>query len=63
MKVETKYNVWDKVWIEVEKRPIEVCIDRIIIDEYGLTYETSYWNTSLPEEHIFQTKEELLKSL
>ena len=71
MKIETKYNIGDEVWVaNVFREPIEVKV-------YGITAEVKDSNILIDyhvglgkngcalrkEELVFPTKEELIKSL
>ena len=69
MKIETKYNIGDKVYFLFENKVqrsniqlINIRIGNKIGVEYYIqtTHEDSLWFT---EEEIFPTKEDLLKSL
>ena len=71
MKIETKYNIGDEVWVSnIFREPIEVKIygivvevkyNKVLIDYHiGLNEEAC---SLRKEELLFPTKEELLKSL
>ena len=70
MKIETKYNVGDKVWFgslgfsksaTISEVTIHVMIDGDIRIEYHIEKHCYCWQRN--EHEIFPTKEELLKSL
>lgn len=70
MTIETKYNIGDKVYInilgrsrkvEITDMVIYVLPDGDVIIIYQLVVSSSIWTRK--EEEIFPTKEELLKSL
>lgn len=77
MKIETKYNIGDAVWVITNNKvhhiridAIEVSIGKATTNEDGVLsiseYKTSYsvgWGNWHKESDIFPTKEELLKSL
>ena len=74
MKIETKYNIGNKVWFiyrrSVSKGTIKDISVSLISDEYGnintsIDYMvmTAYIKERVEEKHLFTTKEELLKSL
>lgn len=74
MKIETKYNIGNKVWFiygrSVSKGTIKEVLVSLISDEYGnintsIDYivMTGYIEERVEENHLFTTKEELLKSL
>ena len=70
MKIETKYNIGDEVWVYCNMQPTKVSIKR-------MSYYCGKWRHALKEhityltdndccyseDIIFTTKEELLKSL
>lgn len=66
MKIETKYNIGDKVWCLIKGKPYKVTIASFkyeggnlicgLIDDVCRYFELSEYN-------LFPTKEELLKSL
>lgn len=72
MKIETKYNIGDEVWGEwyleiamFKVKGISIIVEGIkssilydLVDTQGCASEAS-----MPEESLFPTKEELLKSL
>ena len=62
MKIETKYDIGQEVWVMSMNRPYCAKITGIRIDIHGLFYNIEYI-LSKREEDIFPTKEELLKSL
>ena len=72
MKIETKYNVGDKVWvIDDTQKAVNVQIQHIDVefhsatpfddDVLSITYEFGFGKRR--EEFVFPTKEELLASL
>lgn len=67
MKIETKYGIGDEVWF-YRKSPRQVVmsyIDHIVVeanDKDGIWYCLTNYE-SHGEDELFQTKEELLKSL
>lgn len=67
MKIETKYNVGDNVWIMHRNRCLCCKVSMIKIDinpkiyiQYVFILDENIW---LSEEFVFPTKEELIKSL
>lgn len=74
MKIETKYNVGDKVWTlnidgELKASCYKIRQIKAIVGEtkeydyIEYTLFTSQGDYTIKEDRIFQTKEELLKSL
>jgi hypothetical protein len=71
MKIETKYNIGDKVWVYVLDEPYEVVIQGIEYTNYKTSKHILYYVTDyeydfcnkLCEDSLYPTKEELLKSL
>jgi hypothetical protein len=74
MKIETKFNPGQTVWIMIDNKPKECVIDEVIPGRRSRTFTFRYqdaytitgYNGSSPkfyEEQIFTTKEELIKSL
>lgn len=75
MKIETKYNIGDEVWIEFANSPTKGTIKSIdisarveyknIISIQNVSYDIRVGNCifTFYEHGIFSTKEELLKSL
>ena len=75
MKIETKFNIGNKVWFIYNRsvshgavKEVSVCCR--IRDEFGntetyVTYiiETGYIRECVEEKHLFRTKQELLDSL
>lgn len=72
MKIETKYNIGDKVWvINDTQKAVNVQVQHIDVvfhpatpfddDMLSITYEFGFGKRR--EEFVFPTKEELLKSL
>ena len=64
----TKFNIGDKVWLIIDNQALRSDITRVIIsvespDNYEVSYSLHYRDTEIPEEQLFSTKEELLKSL
>ena len=64
----TKYNIGDKVWLISDNQAVRSDITRIIIsvesqDKCMVTYSLHYSDVEIPEDQLFSTKEELLKSL
>ena len=62
MKIETKYDIGQEVWVMSIGRPFCTTIRAIRIDEIGLQYILKYISAR-DEKDIYSTKEELLKSL
>lgn len=72
MKIETKYNIGDEVWVEWFTRPTKMVVESIEFkkDEYT---ECIFYLVANPNDRqefydakeceLFHTKEELLKSL
>lgn len=71
MKIETKYNLGDEVWVDVLDEPCTFIVKgiRVICDKfhkrivYTLLEEGGDIFIYLDEKEIFPTKEELLNSL
>ena len=72
MKIETKFDPGQTVWIMIDNKPKECVINEVIPGTRGKTfrYKDAYtidgYNGKSPkfyEEQIFKTKEELIKSL
>ena len=72
MKIETKFNPGQTVWIMIDNKPKQCIIDQVNPGAVGKTYryKDSYtiegYNGNSPkfyEEQIFKTKEELIESL
>lgn len=72
MKIETKYNVWDKTYIMNNNKVLELTIDQTNItltkfnhgaDKITITYSMKYWDKDYNEDQIVPTKQELLDSL
>lgn len=72
MKIETKFDPGQTVWIMIDNKPKECVIDQVIPGTRARTfrYQDAYtitgYNGNSPkfyEEQIFTTKEELIKSL
>ena len=71
MIIETKFNIGDEVWFMKENKPTKKVVSFIEIIaasttsksfiQYGLKTEGVV--ERMTEKHLFQTKEELLKSL
>lgn len=71
MRIETKYKVGDKVWIETSSKHCTettvltidcyVCIDSTVYINYQLTDKGNVWFRN--ESAVYPTKEELLKAL
>lgn len=71
MKIETKHNIGDEVWLMKENKPAKQVVDFIEIIvasatsesfiRYGLKMEGLVKRVT--ENHLFPTKEELLNSL
>ena len=64
----TKFNIGDKVWLIIDNQALRSDITRVIIsvespDNYEVSYSLHYRDTEIPEEQLFSTKEELLKTL
>lgn len=62
MKIETKYDIGQEVWVMTMGKPYCAKITAIHIDKNGLLYNIKYL-LAKKEEELFPTKEELLKSL
>ena len=72
MKIETKFDPGQTVWIMIDNKPKECVIKEVIpgaratIFRYQDAYTIAGYNGNSPkfyEEQIFKTKEELIKSL
>ena len=64
----TKFNIGDKVWLISDNQAVKSNITRVIIsvespDNCEVSYSLHYRDTEIPENQLFLTKEELLKSL
>ena len=62
MKIETKYDIGQEVWVMSMNKPHCTTIISIRIGKDELLYSLKYFLIK-KEEEIFPTKEELLKSL
>lgn len=67
MKIETKYNIDDNVWILYNNRclcckvlTIKIDVNPKLYIQYIFALDKEVW---LSEEFVFATKEELIKSL
>ena len=72
MKIETKFDPGQTVWIMIDNKPKKCVIDEVIPGKRARTfrcqdaYTITGYNAYSPkfyEEQIFTTKEELIKSL
>ena len=68
MKIETKYNIGDKVWVNHYGEPKEIELTDIHIHLNGIGAIVYYQNRRLyegtfPENAVYATKEEVLKLL
>ena len=68
MKATTKYNIGDMVWLISDNQAMRSIVTRVIIsfespESCKVEYSLHYRDTEIPEEQLFSTKEELLKSL
>lgn len=68
MEVITKYNINDKVWLIIDNQAVRANITRVIIsvestDSCKISYSLNYGSTEYPEDQLFSTKEDLIKSL
>ena len=71
MKIETKYNIGDKVWLMWNNKAVQSTVKEIFIEvkqkriseEYALEDRISEYHRALTSGELFPTKEELLKSL
>ena len=74
MKIETKYNIGDEVWLMYENKAItaQVVTMNVEISDSIMGYVSAncyckikcpYFTREIHDSHIFHTKEELLKSL
>lgn len=68
METKTKYNIGDKVWLIRDNRAQRSDITRVVIsvessDNYEVSYSLHFGDTEFPEDQLFSSKEELLKSL
>lgn len=71
MKIETKYNIGDVVWLMLLDAPeefvitgIEYIYHRIFVGcKYYIKSTDCEYEVEIPEELLFPTKEELLKNL
>ena len=63
MKIETKFNIGQEVWLTLcEGRIFSSLISSIVFDKDGLFYNVVGYGT-FKESELFPTKEELLESL
>lgn len=62
MKIETKYDIGQEVWVMTIGKPYCTTITAIRIDKNGLKYNLRHL-LAREENEIFATKEDLLKSL
>ena len=68
METKTKYNIGDMVWLIANNKAEKRLITRVIISaeerqRWDVKYSLQYGDTEYPENQLFRTKEELLKSL
>ena len=71
MKIETKYNIGDEVWVSVKDKPtkgkvrgINARIGKLGDTIYSrITYEVISYELPYVEDAVFPTKEELLNNL
>lgn len=68
MEINTKYDLNYLVWFVTGNKVKEVKITccRVCVDEnkdVTILYDINYQQENIPEEKLFKTKEELLKSL
>lgn len=68
MEVITKYNINDKVWLIIDNQAVRADITRVIIsaestDSCKVSYSLNHGSIEYPEDQLFSTKEDLLKSL
>lgn len=71
MKIETKHNIGDKVWMVFLGTPEEVVITGIKYTLYGIFLTCKYYNkhtgfkieVEIPENFVYPTKEKLLKNI
>ena len=68
MKAMTKYSIGDRVWLISDNHAVRSDVTRVIIsfdspESCKVEYSLHYRDTEIPEEQLFSTKEELLKSL
>ena len=68
MKATAKYDIGDRVWLISGNRAVRSDITRIVIsienpDKREVRYSLHFSDAEIPEDRLFSTKEELLKSL
>ena len=70
MEIETKYNIGDKVWLICGNKAVEKMITQIDVaikesedSHKEITYRLNYESIDFDECRLFDSKEELLKSL
>lgn len=74
MKIETKYNIGDEVWMMYENRAVtahiismKVTVEELmfgtIIENICYRIKNQHFDREISESHIYASKEELLKSL
>ena len=71
MKIETKYDIGQGVWFNVNSHTVKGVVSeinaRFIHDKltvvYGIDYSNYIGYSQVEEDNLFPTKEELLKSL
>lgn len=68
METKTKYDIGDMVWLISSNKAAKRQVTRVIIsaeepDRWEVKYSLQYGDTEYPENQLFKTEEELLKSL
>ena len=68
METRTKYDIGDMEWLIHSNKAVKLRITRLIIsaeepDCWEVKYSLQHGEAEYPENQLFKTKEELLKSL
>lgn len=65
MEIKTKYNIGDKVWFIHQNKCVSMEVENILMNGKDMYVQYTFNNNEiwLSENHLFPTKEELLKSL
>ena len=68
METRTEYDIGDMVWLINRNKAVRLQITRLIIsaeepDCWEVKYSLQHGEAEYPENQLFKTKEELLKSL
>lgn len=65
MKIETKFDIGQEVWVKVQGKPAKLTIMGVYkpVEQWLYIVENDELNIALEERYLFHSKEELLKSL